>query len=485
MTSSDTVRSWLRQVLQSYQAPDHTFRDVEAVLRDHIGLGPKTDVYTQDDGRQVVLLCLHGTIQISFNGALYNIPVALWIPFMYPKQAPFAYVVPTAAMVVRTSKHVDMNGRIYHPFLAYWHTRPDASLSAFINVLREVFAAEPPVYSKPTSVGGGGGSGGSSVSPSLANPMQRPGPSASPTLAMTGSPTRQSNMPGYMAQPQQQPQQSQQTQQTQQTQAGLYGAARPPAQSNPFVYQQYGQTTQYGSPGTAGAMPAGANGFYATSGRASPVPLPAPPPALSSGTYVPVVPPKRPVSVQPANAGPSVLPTPTQPQSRLGQPAAVGASTGLQILPQPYGNANNAGNNTFGQMGAVTPTLQQLPQPVLQPQQQKQQRSKADEAARELYVRRSLLREKLKERFRAMEASLSAEIDQLLSANRQLLDGERRVQDTLRYLADLETKLKGSVDVLSTRNEELRKHIDELRGKPDVNVDKDLAFDNVVQNQLS
>ena len=29
-------------------------------------------------------------------------------------------VVPTAKMVVTPGKHVDVNGRIYHPYLAYW-----------------------------------------------------------------------------------------------------------------------------------------------------------------------------------------------------------------------------------------------------------------------------------------------------------------------------------------------------------------------------
>jgi ESCRT-I complex subunit TSG101 len=74
-----------------------------------------------DDGKTQVLLCIHGTLAISFRNNAYHIPIAIWIPFLYPEQPPMCYVTPTASMLIRTSQHVDAQGRIYHPQLAYWN----------------------------------------------------------------------------------------------------------------------------------------------------------------------------------------------------------------------------------------------------------------------------------------------------------------------------------------------------------------------------
>ena len=98
------------------------------------GLSPKTDHFSngfnlaQDDQTVAVLLCLFGTIVTRYKGAQYNIPVVFWIPRQYPQQGPTVLVVPTDEMVIKPSTHVDHSGRIYHPFLAFWHQRPQSTL---------------------------------------------------------------------------------------------------------------------------------------------------------------------------------------------------------------------------------------------------------------------------------------------------------------------------------------------------------------------
>jgi ESCRT-I complex subunit TSG101 len=81
-----------------------------------------------DNGQVQLLLCLYGTIPVSYRGATYNIPVAVWITPSYPKHPPIVYVTPTPNMLVKMGKHVDLAGKVYHPMLATWHTRPDVSL---------------------------------------------------------------------------------------------------------------------------------------------------------------------------------------------------------------------------------------------------------------------------------------------------------------------------------------------------------------------
>ncbi|KAI8836826.1 ubiquitin E2 variant, partial [Chytridium lagenaria] len=132
-----------------YQNSERTFRDAEAVLLAFNGIIPKMDTFTYDNGTSAVLLCLHGTIPITFRGGTYNIPIACWIPFSYPQHPPMSYVTPTATMLVRMSKHVDLAGKIYHPALAVWHTKPELTLVKLLGLFQEIFSIEPPVYAKP------------------------------------------------------------------------------------------------------------------------------------------------------------------------------------------------------------------------------------------------------------------------------------------------------------------------------------------------
>ncbi|KAI9329005.1 UEV domain-containing protein, partial [Zopfochytrium polystomum] len=141
---------------RQYQNVDRTFRDVDAVLVAYAGILPKMDNFTHDNGQKQLLFCLYGTIPISFRGSTYNIPIAVWLPYSYPRHPPFCFVTPTATMLVRQGKHVDLSGKVYHPLLSTWHTRPDdVSLMQLLGVMQTIFTNEPPVYSKPAAPPGG------------------------------------------------------------------------------------------------------------------------------------------------------------------------------------------------------------------------------------------------------------------------------------------------------------------------------------------
>ncbi|KAI8806909.1 UEV domain-containing protein [Cladochytrium replicatum] len=141
-------RQWLQRVATSYQDSDRVYKDAEQILTSYNGITVKTDQYTFEDGRQQVLLCLKGTIPIAFRQNTYNIPVEVWLPMQYPREPPMAFVKPTAQMMIRPGKHVDMSGRIYHPFLFYWTTRPEVTLTDFFRVMQDIFSAEPPVFER-------------------------------------------------------------------------------------------------------------------------------------------------------------------------------------------------------------------------------------------------------------------------------------------------------------------------------------------------
>lgn len=126
------------------------------------------------------IAALNGTIPVSYRGTSYNIPVSLKLPQEYPLRGPDVFVVPTANMVIKPSPHVDAQGRVYHPVLAYWgQSGRDSNLSMLIEVMREIFGLQSPLYSKPNPAG-------SPASATAANP-----PYYSPSI--TSSHSAQSN----------------------------------------------------------------------------------------------------------------------------------------------------------------------------------------------------------------------------------------------------------------------------------------------------
>ncbi|KAG0201642.1 hypothetical protein BGX28_005588 [Mortierella sp. GBA30] len=156
------------------------YADVEAVLRLFQNfLVPKAETYTHDNGRSQLLLSLIGTVPITYQSATYNIPVAFWLPTSYPSVAPIVFVTPTALMLVKAGKYVDISGRCYHPYLAYWSNRSDSNLVDLINIMQGVFSQEPPVYAK------------SNISTHQQQQQQQQ--QSSPTLGSYPSPTTSQN----------------------------------------------------------------------------------------------------------------------------------------------------------------------------------------------------------------------------------------------------------------------------------------------------
>ncbi|EIW85218.1 UEV-domain-containing protein [Coniophora puteana RWD-64-598 SS2] len=150
MSSESLTQKWLRQNVAPYPHKDRVYVDIDAALSRFTTLRPKSDVYTYDDGRSQLLLCLHGTLPITFRGTTYNIPIAVWIAREYPRRPPIAYVVPTQDMLVRSSKHVDVSGRCLTGYIQDWERKSEScNLSALLESMQAEFSRGPPVYAKP------------------------------------------------------------------------------------------------------------------------------------------------------------------------------------------------------------------------------------------------------------------------------------------------------------------------------------------------
>ncbi|KAJ3412686.1 ATP-dependent RNA helicase ddx24 [Chytridiales sp. JEL 0842] len=458
MSNMESTRDWLRRAVVKYQEPDRVFKDAEAVLLSYNTLIPKLDTYTNETGQPQTLLCLYGTIPVSYRGATYNIPIAVWIPLTYPRHPPMPLVTPTSTMVVRMSKHVDLQGKVYHPMLANWHTQPnERSLSQLILTMQSIFAAEPPVYARPA-----GTPQQSSSNPSLASssipipnkpnslPVQTPAylvggsnrpPLSSSQQSSTSSPPQNrarmsfsppTNPTGY-------PHQHQHPYQPQQKQQQQY---QPPAIPVKPIGAQYGQ------PGTTMS------------------PTPNLPPPTRSGTGTPnMAPPfSNAPTPPPIPAKPSTSPPPAMSRNAYGTTPSSSTTASTQSSYNPQQAPANIPL-------PVQPIQQQTP-PAVDPRESK------------AHALRLQLLSKLKAAESSTQSKLHSDLSHVSQLSQILKDGESRLSEVIQRLQDEQSRVVRNNEILQSKTQEVRAAVDKLLNEPEVKVDDIFTGGTVVHNQL-
>lgn len=126
--------------------------DATNVVSHYSDLKPTRELFSFNDGTQKYLLCLSGTIPVSYRGTFYNIPVAMYLLHNHPTAAPYCYVKPTANMQVRAGRNVDASGRIYLPYLSDWKQHSH-NLTGLVQIMAVVFGEQPPVVSTAAAAG--------------------------------------------------------------------------------------------------------------------------------------------------------------------------------------------------------------------------------------------------------------------------------------------------------------------------------------------
>lgn len=145
MSNVDTL---LKQYLSTYKRPDYVAREVKNVIERYRSLAFHLEVFVFNNGARKDLLNLDGTIPVSYKGAVYNIPVCIWLMDTHPLNAPLCFVKPTQNMSIKVSKYVDSNGKVYLPYLHDWNPSSSTVLG-LIPLMIKAFGEIPPVYAKP------------------------------------------------------------------------------------------------------------------------------------------------------------------------------------------------------------------------------------------------------------------------------------------------------------------------------------------------
>jgi len=137
---------WLQQILTvtNYINRDRIYVEFDEVLTRYNGLNPKYDKHNFG-GYQLTLLGMTGVIPVTYRNVTYNIPIGIWVMLDYPITPPEFIVMPTENMKIVVGKHVTSDGKITHPYLDTFSSKPQNSMLEFISILREIFSTETPV----------------------------------------------------------------------------------------------------------------------------------------------------------------------------------------------------------------------------------------------------------------------------------------------------------------------------------------------------
>lgn len=150
MAQAAQIQQVLGQI-RNYENQNRVFSDVSTLLRHIPSLVPKPRELFQTDGSISNLMCLDGTVPITYRGSTYNIPVEVYLKLGFPREPPICYVRPTATMFVKSGHpHVDTEGLVWLPYLHEWR-ETSHSLLPLCQEMQRVFSTDPPVHAKPTA----------------------------------------------------------------------------------------------------------------------------------------------------------------------------------------------------------------------------------------------------------------------------------------------------------------------------------------------
>ncbi|KAF9227963.1 UEV-domain-containing protein [Gyrodon lividus] len=474
MSVESLTQKWLRQNTSSYLHKDRVYVDTDATLARFPTLRPKSDVYTYDDGRTQLLLCLHGLLPISFRGTSYNIPISVWLTKEYPRHPPMTYVVPTQNMLVRPSKYVDVSGRCNIEYTQDWQRKSEAcNISALLEAMQDQFSRTPPLYAKPKSASPCQAPQPATSSSSRPSPPRPTSPSASQSPSLSQS--RHDDRPALPPKPNSsqtsvvspQPVMTQSLLTHGFPQADLYNRPPPPlpqppsADTRPPQYQQSsmhppqvhdgndmrsvsGQSRETSSP---------INGNYRTSipPQALPAPLPyADVPSPSAHVRPPVPAPAFTQPIHYAASHPPQLWSPpvVAPKPNIPPPNLLDESTESPV-PQPS-------------IGSAPP---RPPNP-------------------ELLQLHTQVYDKIRSEFASLSQLMLLDAERLRTEQTDLLAGEPAIRDEMGRLEAVRDVCRTVSARLRSTVEQAERNLTELRRKGDPEVDELVCSTSIVHNQL-
>ncbi|KAH8099475.1 UEV domain-containing protein [Cristinia sonorae] len=521
------TNKWLRQNIHLYTNKDTVFAHVDAALSRFTTIRPKTDIYTYDDGRTQLLLCLHGLLPITYRGTPYHIPIDVWITREYPRIPPIAYVVPTSDMLVRAGKFMEVSGRCQMDYLRNWERKSEGcSLSALLETMQDHFSREPPVYAKPKPATPSSSSPAQPRRPDGASPSysERPPPplpgAQPPPLPANGA--RNDDRPPVPLKPGASvvttPAASPSLQNGRGPSPNISNVANPPLR--PPVIPTNTGPPQPPIPPRYDGTSREASGFSSPPGwspdlRMRPPPAPPASPPPTSPVHVPLhqpLPPNHYTSpahqmVQPAPRPPPPPPPPpaaySQAQSPTHSPAQYQQTVYSAPLPPPIPPQSTSTQSFYPVQGTFHPQVSPPPPPV-PPSNPPPDLLSDDESAStsaspapvapavapprppnpELLRLHHQVHAKLTSELASLSQAMSLDAERLRANQADLLSGEPAIRDEMARLEAVRDVCQNVAGRLRTVVEAAERNVNELKRKGDPEVDELVCSTSIVHNQL-
>lgn len=89
-----------------------------------------------------LLICIFGILHCGRHG----IPIELWLPRSFPREAPMIFVTPSPGIPLKPTTMVDATGRVHHPYGLSWINRPDSSVVELLRMVANALSMDPPFY---------------------------------------------------------------------------------------------------------------------------------------------------------------------------------------------------------------------------------------------------------------------------------------------------------------------------------------------------
>ncbi|KAG8217484.1 hypothetical protein J3R82DRAFT_5629 [Butyriboletus roseoflavus] len=440
------TRQWLRQSAASYEDRERVCADVEVVLGGFPALRPRSDVYTYDDGRAQLLLCIHGLLPISFRGSSYNIPIAIWLTKDYPRHPPIVYVVPTNDMLVRPSKHIDLSGRCTIQYIRDWHKKPEpCNIAALLQAMQALFSRLPPLYAKSKS---------SSPHPAP-QPLPSP-PSDSPSQPLSLAQSRHDDRPALPPKPI--PSQRPTAAPLGYTQTDLYNRPPPPLPQQPRADIR---PPQY----HPSILPP--QRLYSSDGNTVRSTI-----EQSRESSSPTSPNYR-TSITPNALSSVPSPNPSSPSAHVPPPVpALPLSHSTQPQPQ----------------APPQPVVQPVPRPNLLDDESPDPQPPSDRAPPrppnpELLQLHAHVHDKIRSELSSLSQLILLEADRLRAQQADLLAGEPAIRDEMARLEAVRDVCRNVAARLRSTVEHVERNLADLRRKGDPEVDELVCSTSIVHNQ--
>ncbi|KTW28046.1 hypothetical protein T552_01908 [Pneumocystis carinii B80] len=138
---------WVKKaVFDIYTFPERTYEDIKDIIDSYLSVDVWIEERQSIKQREECILSIKVILPVVSFEQTYNIPVVLWVPLLYPREAPIVWVIVEEGFVIKQSSYVHSDGRCYHPCIEFWDEYScESTLARLFVSLKKAFSKDLPI----------------------------------------------------------------------------------------------------------------------------------------------------------------------------------------------------------------------------------------------------------------------------------------------------------------------------------------------------